>query len=129
MIFPGYTHLQRAQPVRWSHWLLSYAWSLQQDCDRLTAALDRLNSCPLGSGALAGNPFPIDRDWLAKELDFDRSTPNSMQAVGDRDFIVEYTFWAVLTATHLSKLAEDLIIYNTKEFGFVSMSDAFRYSV
>ncbi|KAI1291755.1 Argininosuccinate lyase [Halotydeus destructor] len=125
VILPGYTHLQRAQPVLWSHWLLSYAWMVQQDCERLASVRARLNYCPLGCGALAGNPFGIDRQALATQLGFVSGTPNSMQTVGDRDFIVEFHFWATLTSVHLSKLAEDLIIYSTKEFAFVTMSDMF----
>uniref|UniRef100_A0A2I9LNS4 Argininosuccinate lyase n=1 Tax=Centruroides hentzi TaxID=88313 RepID=A0A2I9LNS4_9SCOR len=124
IIFPGYTHLQRAQPVRWSHWLLSYAWYFQQDAVRLECLTERVNVSPLGSGALAGNPF-VDRESLAEELNFSGCTQNSMHAVGDRDFIVEFVFWASLTSVHLSKLAEDLIIYGSKEFGFVTISDSY----
>lgn len=105
---------------------MSYAWMLQQDYTRLESNLSRLDICPLGSGALAGNPFNIDRQFLAKELKFSDCTPNSLQAVGDRDFIVEFQFWCSLTAVHLSKLAEDLILYSTKEFGFVTISDLYR---
>jgi argininosuccinate lyase len=123
---PGYTHLQRAQPVFFSHWLMSYAFMFQQDCERLKSSLNRLNLCPLGSGAIAGNPFAIDRDFLSKELGFNSSTLNSMHAVGDRDFIVEFHFWASLTIIHLSKLAEDLLLFSSKEFNFVEISDSFR---
>ena len=88
---------------------------------------ERLNVCPLGCGALAGNPFAIDRNRLALELGFTRASSNSMQTVGDRDFVAEFQFWSSLLAVHLSKLAEDLIIYSSKEFSFVSMSDQYRY--
>lgn len=127
IIMPGYTHLQRAQPVFWSHWLLSYGFMFQQDCERLKSSLQRLNVCPLGSGAIAGNPFNIDRDFLANELGFHSCSMNSMHAVGDRDFISEFHFWASLTSVHLSKLAEDLLLFSTKEFNFVEVADAYRH--
>ncbi|CAG2117175.1 unnamed protein product, partial [Medioppia subpectinata] len=103
-IMPGYTHLQRAQPVYFSHWLLSFAFMYQQDCERLLAVLDRMNVCPLGSGAISGNPFNIDRDFLAKELGFKSCSMNSMHAVGDRDFVAEFHFWSSLTVIHFSKM-------------------------
>ncbi|RWS31877.1 argininosuccinate lyase-like isoform X2 [Leptotrombidium deliense] len=118
VIFPGYTHLQRAQPVRWSHWLLSYVCMFVQDFERLHQLNWRLNVCPLGSGAIAGNPFSVDTDFIAQMLSFRTSSSNSMYSVGDRDFVADFQFWASLTAVHLSKLAEDLIIYSTKEFSF-----------
>ena len=122
---PGYTHLQRAQPVYFSHWLLSFAFMFRQDCQRLVSLLDRMNVCPLGSGALSGNPFNIDRDFLAKELGFNSCSMNSMQTVGDRDFVAEFHFWSALTIIHMSKLAEDLILFSTKEFAFIEISDSF----
>ncbi|KAF8768039.1 Argininosuccinate lyase like protein [Argiope bruennichi] len=125
ILMPGYTHLQRAQAIRWSHWLLSYAWYFHNDVDKLDDIISRMNICPLGSGALAGNPFNIDRDFLAKELGFSGCTPNSLLAVSDRDFIAEFLFWGALVATHFSKWAEDLLLYSTKEFGFVTIADAF----
>ncbi|XP_066997613.2 argininosuccinate lyase [Anabrus simplex] len=125
ILMPGYTHLQRAQPVRWSHWLLSYAWSFKIDVDRLAQLYDRINVMTLGSGAIAGNPFPIDRQLLAKDLNFTDLSPNSMYAVGDRDFVAEFLFWASLTAVHLSRLAEDLILFSSQEFGFVKLADSF----
>ncbi|CAG2100712.1 unnamed protein product [Medioppia subpectinata] len=124
-IMPGYTHLQRAQPVYFSHWLLSFAFMYQQDCERLIAALDRMNVCPLGSGAISGNPFNIDRDFLAKELGFKSCSMNSMHAVGDRDFVAEFHFWSSLTVIHFSKMAEDLLLFSTKEFSFIEISDSF----
>ncbi|PSN43952.1 Argininosuccinate lyase [Blattella germanica] len=125
ILMPGYTHLQRAQPVQWSHWLLSHAWNFKVDSDRLMQLQDRVNIMPLGSGALAGNPFSINRSLLAKDLGFLKCSYNSMHAVGNRDFIAEFLFWASLTATHLSRLAEDLILYSSKEFGFVNLSDSY----
>ncbi|KAI8987611.1 argininosuccinate lyase [Mycotypha africana] len=125
VIMPGYTHLQRAQPIRWSHFLCSYAWSLQSDAQRLEQLLDRLNVLPLGCGALAGHAFKIDREFLAKELGFRDIIHNSMYAVSDRDFIAEFLFWANMTMVHISRLSEDLIIYSTSEFGFVKLADAY----
>ncbi|KAG5898616.1 hypothetical protein JTB14_020992 [Gonioctena quinquepunctata] len=125
VIMPGYTHLQRAQPVRWSHFLLSHVWSLKNDCDKLDYIRKQTSSMPLGSGALAGNPFNIDRISLASSLKFDDITSNSMQAVSDRDFIAEFLFWASMVGIHLSRLAEDLILFSSKEFGFINLSDAF----
>ncbi|KAG1458302.1 hypothetical protein G6F56_006427 [Rhizopus delemar] len=125
VIMPGYTHLQRAQPIRWSHFLLSHAWLWQSDAQRLEQVIDRLNVLPLGSGALAGHVFNIDRDFLAKELGFKEYIHNSLYAVSDRDFVAEFLFWASLTMTHISRIAEDLIIYSTSEFGFVKLADAY----
>jgi argininosuccinate lyase len=125
VIMPGYTHLQRAQPIRWSHWLLSYAWSWQADAQRLEQLLVRANGLPLGSGALAGNPFTINREMMQKELGFNHILPNSLYAVSDRDFVAEFLFWATMTMTHISRWAEDLIIYSTAEFGFVTLADAY----
>ncbi|RZC35125.1 argininosuccinate lyase, partial [Asbolus verrucosus] len=125
IMMPGYTHLQRAQPVRWSHYLLSHGWNLKKDCDRLDDILKLINVMPLGSGALAGNPFSVDRSALATSLGFQSVTQNSMQAVGDRDFIAEFLFWASMVGIHLSRLAEDLILYSSKEFEFVTIDDSY----
>ena len=125
LLMPGYTHLQPAQPVRWSHWLLSHVWAWQRDAVRLDELTRRVNVMPLGSGALAGNPFEIDRQALAAELGFASITQNSMDGVSDRDFIVEFLFWATLAMVHLSRLAEDLIIFSSREFGFVTLADAY----
>jgi argininosuccinate lyase len=125
LLMPGYTHLQPAQPVRWSHWLLSHVWPWQRDAQRLDELARRVNVLPLGNGALAGNPFPIDRAFLAAELGFADVTQNSMDGVSDRDFVAEFLFWASLTMIHLSRLAEDLIIYSSREFGFVTLADAY----
>ncbi|KAJ3016066.1 hypothetical protein HKX48_004244 [Thoreauomyces humboldtii] len=125
VIMPGYTHLQRAQPIRWSHLLLSYAWSWRADAERLEQLLKRMNQLPLGSGALAGNPFNVDRHFLSTELGFDSPVPNSLLGVSDRDFVAEILFWTSLTMVHLSKFSEDLIVYGTSEFGFVTLADAY----
>lgn len=125
LLMPGYTHLQPAQPVRWSHWLLSHVWAWQRDAQRLDELAVRVNIMPLGSGALAGNPFPIDRSALADDLGFADITYNSMDGVSDRDFIIEFLFWATLSMVHLSRFAEDLIIYSSREFGYVTLADAY----
>eukprot|EP00658_Telonema_sp_P-2_P039603 TRINITY_DN28306_c0_g1_i3.p1 TRINITY_DN28306_c0_g1~~TRINITY_DN28306_c0_g1_i3.p1 ORF type:complete len:339 (-),score=96.30 TRINITY_DN28306_c0_g1_i3:398-1414(-) len=125
VLMPGYTHLQKAQPVRWSHWIMSHASGWQRDIQRLDHMLERVNVMPLGSGALAGNPFGIDRVALANELGFARVSPNSMDAVSDRDFVAEFMFWSTMTMVHLSRWAEDLIIYSSGEFKYVSMADAY----
>ncbi len=123
-VLPGYTHLQRAQPVMWPHWCLAYFEMLKRDRDRLADARKRVNVMPLGSAALAGTAYPIDRQAVARELDFAAVSQNSLDAVSDRDFAVEFCSTAALAMVHLSRLAEDLIIYCSSEFGFVSLSDA-----
>ncbi|CAG0895665.1 unnamed protein product [Darwinula stevensoni] len=125
VLMPGYTHLQRAQPIRWSHWLLSHAWAFWDDVARLKEMVDRILVMPLGSGALAGNPFAINRKELAESLGFSHISPNSIQAVGNRDFILEYLWWSSLVGVHLSRWAEDLILFSTQEFGIVKLDDAF----
>ena len=125
VLMPGYTHLQPAQPVRFSHWLLSYFWMFQRDRERLDALMPRLNVLPLGAGALSGNPWGIDQEFLRRELGFDAVAPNSMDAVSDRDYLVELLSWCCLTQIHLSRLAEDLIIFSSREFGFVELADAY----
>ncbi|MGQ9500976.1 MAG: argininosuccinate lyase [Anaerolineae bacterium] len=125
VLMPGYTHLQPAQPVRFSHWLLSYFWMFQRDRARLDALMPRLNVLPLGAGALSGNPWGIDQEFLAQELGFDGIAPNSMDVVSDRDYLVELLSWCCLTQIHLSRLAEDLIIFSSREFGFVELADAY----
>ncbi|KAF7363341.1 Argininosuccinate lyase [Mycena sanguinolenta] len=110
ILLPGYTHLQRGQPIRWSHLLLSHATSFRYDLERLQQLVPRISILPLGSGALAGNPFAVDREFLAKELGFASIAENSMWGVGDRDFIVEFLMWSSLTMTHISRMAEDLIM-------------------
>ncbi|XP_035756441.1 argininosuccinate lyase-like [Egretta garzetta] len=125
VILPGYTHLQKAQPIRWSQFLLSHAVALTRDSERLGEVKRRINVLPLGSGALAGNPLEIDRELLRSELDFASISLNSMDAVSERDFVVEFLSVATLLMIHLSKMAEDLIIYSTSEFGFLTLSDAY----
>ncbi len=125
LIMPGYTHLQQAQPVRFSHWLLSFGWMLQRDKERLDDLTQRVDVLPLGSAALAGNPFNLDRQFLAHALDFSAISTNSMDAVGDRDYILEFLSWASILQVHLSRLAEDLIIYSSREFSFVEIDDAY----
>ncbi|KAM9331956.1 argininosuccinate lyase [Pholidichthys leucotaenia] len=125
VLFPGYTHMQRAQPIRWSHWILSHAVALSRDVERLVEIRQRVTVLPLGSGAIAGTPFDIDRELLRKELGFDSISLNSMDATGQRDFVAEFLFWASLFLTHLSKMAEDLILYSTKEFSFITLADAY----
>jgi argininosuccinate lyase len=124
-LMPGYTHLQRAQPVTLAHGLLSYAWMLQRDRERLTDLRDRTAILPLGSGALAGTAFPVDRESLAAALGFDAPALNSMDAVSDRDFAAEFLFCAALCGIHLSRLAEDMILFSSAEFGFIEQSDAY----
>jgi argininosuccinate lyase len=124
-LMPGYTHLQRAQPVTLAHWLLSHFWALQRDRDRLADLRDRVAILPLGCGALAGTAFPVDREALTKALGFDSPAPNSLDAVSDRDFAAEYLFCTAMIGVHLSKLAENVILFTTAEFGFFELSDAF----
>ncbi|KAI9826999.1 MAG: hypothetical protein M1826_006478 [Phylliscum demangeonii] len=124
-LMPGYTHLQRAQPIRWSQWLLSYAFSFATDRERLRQVFRRINRCPLGAGALAGNAFGIDRDALANELGFDGIIWNSMYAVSDRDFVTETMQWGTMFMQHVSRWAEDLILYASAEFAFVRLADAY----
>jgi len=125
VLMPGYTHMQQAQPILFSHWLMSFYWKLQRDRERLSEVMRRTSSMPLGAGALAGNPFGIDRLALARELGFRGITENSLDAVGDRDYVVEFLAWAALLQVHLSGLAEDLIVWSSHEFGFVQLDDAY----
>ncbi len=124
-IMPGYTHLQRAQPILLGHWWLSHYWALKRDVERLQDLTKRVSVLPLGSGALAGAPFAVDRDSLAKSLGFAEVSHNSLDAVSDRDFAAEYLFVCSMAAVHLSKFAEQIVLYTTAEFGFFELSDAF----
>ncbi|MBM4422738.1 MAG: argininosuccinate lyase [Chloroflexi bacterium] len=124
-VLPGYTHTQRAQPILFSHWLMSHFWALQRDRERLAQTRQRASVMPLGSAALAGTGFAIDRQWLADSLGFAAASPNSHDAVADRDFAAELLFDCALIGSHLSRLADALILYSTAEFGFVEMSDAY----
>jgi argininosuccinate lyase len=123
-VMPGYTHLQRGQPVLFAHHLLAYVEMLMRDFDRLVDCRERLNFMPLGSGALAGSTIIIDREFVAEQLGFTGLTQNSMDAVSDRDFIAELLFGISLIGVHLSRLSEDVILWASAEFGFVTLSDA-----
>jgi len=125
LLMPGYTHLQRAQPILLGHWWLSHFWPLQRDRERLHQVGAHAASLPLGSGALAGTAFPVDRQALTVSLGFSEPSPNSLDAVSDRDFVAEFLFWAALTGIHLSRLAEDVILFSSAEFGFFELSEAF----
>jgi argininosuccinate lyase len=125
VVIPGYTHLQRAQPVLLAHHLLAYVEMLERDHDRLADCARRTDVLPLGSGAIAGSTLPLDRAFVAKLLGFSRLSENSMDAVSDRDFIVEYQSASALLAVHLSRLAEDLILWSTAEFHFIRIGDAY----
>jgi argininosuccinate lyase len=123
VILPGYTHLQQGQPVRAAHWVLSHFWPLLRDRERLSRASSAASVLPLGSGAIAGCAFPIDRQALGYALGFNDVTENSMDAVSDRDWAVELLFAGALLGTHLSRLGEDLVLFSTREFGFVRLAD------
>lgn len=131
VILPGYTHLQRAQPVFFAHHLLAYLEMFDRDSQRLIECYQRVNVCPLGSGALAGSTLPLDRNMVATLLGFEdarrhpRLTQNSMDAVADRDFVIEFCADASLIAVHLSRLAEDIVLWSTAEFGFVRLADSY----
>ncbi len=125
-LMPGYTHLQPAQPITAAHWLMSFFWMLARDRERLADARQRMSVSPLGSGALAGTPFPIDRSALAQTLGFHSYSQNSLDAVSDRDFAAEALFVLALCGTHLSRLAEDVVLYSNPNFGYISLND--RYS-
>jgi argininosuccinate lyase len=124
-MIPGYTHLQRAQPVSFAHHLMAYFWMFQRDKERLQDSLKRINVLPLGSGALAGTTFPINRQRVAELLGFDDIYANSMDAVSDRDFIVEFLAIASLLMTHMSRLSEELVIWSSQEFQFIELDDSF----
>ncbi|MFZ3578843.1 argininosuccinate lyase [Virgibacillus sp. DJP39] len=124
-ILPGYTHLQRAQPVSFAHHILAYFWMLERDKERLEDSLKRINILPLGAGALAGTTFPIDRTRVAELLEFDSVYPNSMDAVSDRDFILEFLSTASILMVHLSRLSEELVIWSSQEFQFIELDDSF----
>ncbi|MGH9928810.1 MAG: argininosuccinate lyase, partial [Pyrinomonadaceae bacterium] len=123
-VLPGYTHLQRAQPILFAHWCLAYFEMLARDRERLGEVRKRVNVLPLGSAALAGTSFPIDREAVARELGFESVSCNSVDAVSDRDFCVEFASACSLIMVHLSRLAEEVILYSTSEFGFFELSDA-----
>ena len=122
---PGYTHLQKAQPVLFSHHMLAYVWMLARDSGRLRHAYEAADVSPLGSAALAGTTFPIDRRSVADELGFADVTPNSLDAVSDRDFLLDLVYACAVAMMHLSRLCEELILWSSDEFGFVTMDDAY----
>lgn len=122
-IIPGYTHGRRAQPVLWPHYLLAYFEMFLRDAERLLQARARVNVMPLGSGALAGSGFPFDRQAIARDLGFEDITRNSMDVSGDRDFVLDFLFAASTTMLHLSRLAEDWILYSGEEFGWMELGD------
>ncbi|HVV02329.1 MAG TPA: argininosuccinate lyase, partial [Verrucomicrobiae bacterium] len=131
VVIPGYTHLQRAQPVLFAHHLLAYVEMLSRDRERLEGARGRVNFCPLGSGAIAGSTLPLDREFVARRLGFvdakgrARLTLNSMDAVSDRDFVIEFAATSSLFMVHLSRLAEDLVLWASAEFNFIRIADAY----
>ncbi len=125
VLMPGYTHLQPAMPVRFSHWLMSYFWMLERDRERLCDLLPRVGQSPLGAAALAGNAYGVDRVALAGDLGMDGVLENSMDAVAARDMILETLSWSAILGTHLSRLAEDLIIYSSAEFGFLRLAERY----
>lgn len=124
-ILPGYTHLQRAQPVLFAHHLMAYVSMFQRDIERLQDSYKRINILPLGAGALAGTTFPIDRHFVAEQLGFERIYDNSLDAVSDRDFIVEFLSNASMIMMHLSRISEELVLWSSTEFGFIELDDAF----
>jgi argininosuccinate lyase len=121
---PGYTHLQRAQPILLAHQLLAHGWALARDIDRLVATLGRMDVCPLGAGALGGSSLPLDPAFVARELHFSRAFSNSLDAVSDRDFVAETLFDLALLGVHLSRLGEEIVIFSSEEFGFYRLDDA-----
>jgi len=125
VVMPGYTHLQKAQPVLFSHHMLAYAWMLTRDFTRIRHAHEAADVLPLGSAALAGTTFPLDRDYVAGRLGFASVSANSMDAVSDRDFLVDAVYAASLAQVHLSRLAEELILWSSEEFGFITLDDEF----
>jgi argininosuccinate lyase len=122
---PGYTHMQRAQPVPIAHHLLAHAWALDRDLDRIVSTLHRMNVSPLGAGALAGSSLPLDPEYVASELGFSSSFDNSMDAVSDRDYVAEALFDLALLGVHLSRIGEEIVIWSTQEFGFITIADAY----
>ena len=125
VILPGYTHLQHAQPVRLSHHLLAYVWMLGRDFERLAAARAAADACPLGAAALAGTTYPLDRFATASALGFDHPIPNSLDAVSDRDFLLDLLYAASVSCIHLSRLCEEVVLWSSSEFGFITLSDAY----
>jgi len=125
LVMPGYTHLQRAQPIVFGHWCLAYVEMLFRDRRRLGFALGSLSECPLGAAALAGSPLPLDRAWVAQELGFVAPTANSLDSVSDRDHLLDLASAMSILMAHLSRLGEEIVLYNSQEFGFISLDDSF----
>ncbi|MBI5572992.1 MAG: argininosuccinate lyase [Elusimicrobia bacterium] len=125
VIMPGFTHLQNAQPVLFSHWFLSYGWMLKRDKERFLDCYKRVDVMPLGAAAFAGTEFPIDRNFVAKELGFSKISENSVDTVSDRDFLIEFLFDCSIVSMHLSRLAEEIIIWSSQQFGFIKLSGQF----
>lgn len=128
VVMPGYTHMQQAQPVLFAHYIMAYFEMFQRDIARFDDCLNRVNVLPLGSGALAGVPYPIDREFVAQKLGFNAISANSIDAVADRDFVIEYEAAAAIVMMHLSRLAEEMVIWSSREFGFIELSDAYTAS-
>ena len=124
-IMPGYTHMQKAQPITLAHHLMAYYEMLRRDCDRLSDCRRRINVMPLGSGALAGTTYPLDREFVAEKLGFDSVTVNSLDGVSDRDFVCELAFDLSMIMTHLSRLSEEIILWSSHEFSFIELDDAY----
>ncbi|HIF23697.1 MAG TPA: argininosuccinate lyase [Gemmatimonadetes bacterium] len=124
-VMPGYTHLQQAQPIRAAHWALAHVFAFLRDIERVSHARNAASVLPLGSGAIAGCPFPVDREALRVELGFDRLSENSIDAVADRDWLCDLLYAGAMIGVHLSRLAEDLVLFSSKEFGFVRLSDGY----
>ncbi len=125
IIMPAYTHLQPAQPVYFSHYLMAYFWMIKRDFDRLVSCYKKMDYLPLGAAAVTGTPYPIDREGLAKELGFSHISDNSVDAVSDRDFVIHFLSQISILMMHLSRLAEELILWSTVEFGYIELDDAF----
>ncbi len=125
IVIPGYTHLQQAQPLLLSHYIMSLFWMLQRDKGRLADCRERIDLMPLGSGAIAGSSFPIDRKWIAHRLGFSKISENSIDAVSDRDFLIEFLSFTAILMMHLSRFCEDIVIWSSFEFGFVELSEAY----
>ncbi|NTU88439.1 MAG: argininosuccinate lyase [Actinobacteria bacterium] len=125
VVMPGYTHMQKAQPILFSHHMLAYYWMFSRDFKRMTNAFEAADILPLGSAALAGTTYPLDRSFVADELGFSRIYPNSLDAVSDRDFLLDFTYACSVCMIHLSRLAEELILWSTDEFGFITMDDSY----
>jgi argininosuccinate lyase len=128
VIMPGYTHLQQAQPILFPHWAMAYFQMFSRDMERFYDCLVRINVMPLGSGALAGVPYPVDREFVAEALGFDEISLNSIDSVSDRDFIIEYQSAAAITMMHVSRICEELVIWSSGEFGFIELGDAYTTS-